>query len=117
MKGNEFILQVLVTSRDLPGNGTNGEFIINGFNEFENIVNQLRYDRNEAIYVHIPKATSIDVMEKQVALICHTLIKKGKVQSAYASRMPIPANYEGTHTVYGENCKLKEDRFMIVYSK
>ena len=116
MKENEIIIQVLVTCKDMSEKGRNNIWIINGFNEFETIVNQLHYGRDEAIYVHIPEATDIDVIEKQIAIMCNTLIKNGKVQSAFVSRMPMPANCESIHTVYGENNKLKEDRFMIVYT-
>ena len=116
MKENEIIIQVLITSEDISKKRGSYIWTINGFNEFETIVNQLHYGRNEAIYVHIPEATDIDVIEKQIAIMCNTLIKNGKVQSAFASRMPMPVNCEGLHTVYGENNKLKEDRFMIVYT-
>ena len=116
MKDNKIIIQVLITCEDMSKKRGSFIWIINGFNEFEAIVNQLHYGRDEAIYVHIPEATDIDVIEKQVAIMCDSLIKNGKVQSAFASRMPMPANCEGIHTVYGENNKLKEDRFMIVYT-
>ena len=54
MKENEIIIQVLITSEDISKKRGSYIWTINGFNEFETIVNQLHYGRNEAIYVHIP---------------------------------------------------------------
>lgn len=115
MNNSDKVIQLFITTKNVADKERENHYVINGIERLEDVNKRLRFNGNEAVYIHLNEPIESDMVNKLLCLWCKTLVDNGLVSAARHLRMGMPISGEGYHTTYGAGNILLEERFMINY--
>lgn len=109
-------IEVFFTRKNVDKNGSDDQYIVDDVTKINDILVRLRLIGREVIYIILDEPISQSDVDCVLNDFCSEIVKRGLVSMAKYSRMGVPAESSGCiYTIFDENNKIKEDRYMITY--
>ena len=116
MKEIENYIEVFLTKKIVDKKASDDCFIVDDIANINCIISWLRLNGRKVIYIILDEPISQSDLDRVLNGFCNEIVKRGLVLTAKYSRMGVPADSSGCiYTLFDENNKIKEDRYMITY--
>ncbi len=117
MLDQEKVIKLFITTNDISNERCDFHCIVNGIENLFDIVDRLKFNGSDSIFVHLVSPISSEQMNHKLILLCKLMEDEGLVNSARLSRMGLPMDGGRFYTSFDDNNLLKNERYMITFTK